>query len=383
MAEQPGMNDEQKRKEQEEKGKQEPTRMPGHFGRRFWHYARLLVTLGLVAAWAVVFITQRADWSVKKHIIFALPFAALVLLLTRLLLPHRYGRPDHWFHSFGQLVVAGVLILGAVTGWHLVDRRQDWPLGKHIVFAAPFILGVVMIVLFWVLMRRKDKLRKDFQADNPDDPNALENILIVYKLSNKALYYPTIIASLLMAWLLALDIGCNPKTLGGIWLAIFFANFLVEEYDVDLRVVLITLFGIAAVLLWVGYMEWMREFRQLFEKFAISLDAPAFLLIAIIFFLAILYSWFKGQFVYVAITPNDINIQTGITETGEQLGPQAYNTKVVAGDLLERLFLFGRIVITFRDTRRPPMDMLVWDIATKAKKLEKIRAVLLVDTQDQ
>ena len=291
--------------------------------------------------------------------------------------------PDAAWRKVIRVLLLLVVVLAVVTVWGLTFKahREDWPLGKHIVFAVPLILALLVVGLFAWVMRAKARFRTNWRQSNPDDPHC-RNLLIIFNLSNKALYFPTILTSLTLAVLLWLNIG-NPKTLGGIWLGVFFANFLVEEYDIDLKAILITLFAIAAVLLWVGYMDWMRQFSRFFEKFAITLDIAAYLLIAAVFAMAILYSVVKGAFHYVAVTPNYVNIQTGIAETGEQIGAQGFTTRVDAGDLLERLFRFGRIIITFRDTRRPPMNMLVWNIGAKTRKLEAIRATYVVDTQNQ
>ena len=101
-----------------------------------------------------------------------------------------------------------------------------------------------------------------------------------------------------------------------------------------------------------------------------------------IFIIAILYSILKGSFQYAEITPNYINIQTGLAETGEQLSREQFSTKIDAEDLIERLFGFGRLIVTFRDTRRPPMVFLIHNVGKKSAQLEGIRGTYLVDQQD-
>ena len=91
-------------------------------------------------------------------------------------------------------------------------------------------------------------------------------------------------------------------------------------------------------------------------------------------------SWIKGLFCYVAITPNYMNIQAGLTETAEQVSREDYTTRVDTGDFLERVMGFGRVIITFRDSRRMPMMLLVGGIGKKTQALETIRGKLTVDT---
>jgi hypothetical protein len=173
-----------------------------------------------------------------------------------------------------------------------------------------------------------------------------------------------------------------PALLGGVWLGVFFLNFLIEEYDIDLRALIIAVFVVAASFMWMSVMDWLPDFFRFFRRFGIQMDSTSYLLIASIFLFAVLYSVFKGTFQYVEITPNYINIQMGLAETGEQLSREQYSTRIEAEDLIERLLGFGRLIITFRDTRRPPMMFLVHGVGRKSAQLEGIRGTYLVDQQD-
>jgi hypothetical protein len=101
--------------------------------------------------------------------------------------------------------------------------------------------------------------------------------------------------------------------------------------------------------------------------------------IAAILLVAVAISWIRGLFYYVALTPNYMNVQTGPTESGEQVSREGYGTRIDTGDFLERLLGFGRIMITFNDRRRPPIICLVARIGKKANKLEALRGKLAVD----
>jgi len=275
-----------------------------------------------------------------------------------------------------------------VTLWYRAVRQhfEAWGWGKTLFFSIPFALALVVAFLLHKVMRVRDAIEEDWFRTNPDDPEC-ENVLVVFNLSKKVLYFATILASLVMALLIYLHqehvLTVNQRLLGGIWLAIFFLNFLVEEYEVDLMAVVVGLAVILATVVWVAYMGWMKEFIDFFENFGVSIDSTGYLLIAAVFALAILYSIVKGAFYYVAITPNDINVQTGLTESGRQINRDAFTTTVDTGDLMERMFGFGRIIVTFRDPGFKPLEMLVWNIKGKAKKLEAIRATYVVDNQQR
>jgi hypothetical protein len=221
-----------------------------------------------------------------------------------------------------------------------------------------------------------------------DDPD-IKEWLIVYNWSRKVFYVWTILASIvaciLMAWLWdesspnSEKIKETARIIGGVWLAIFFLNYLVDEYELNLKIILIFVLFVGALVLWLVLMGWLESFGRIFAKLNIILNAWAYLLLAVIFSLGIVTSWLKGLFYYVAITPNYMNIRAGPTETGEQVRSEYFATRIDTGDFLERALGFGRIIITFADQHRPPLTLLVGRIGKKSGTLESIRGVTAVD----
>ncbi|HRR79321.1 MAG TPA: hypothetical protein P5532_13050 [Planctomycetota bacterium] len=288
-----------------------------------------------------------------------------------------------------ETVLPLLALVCVVGGWASVapGRMGQWGAVKTVIFSIPFVLALVLVGIFAHALGAWRRIRRDWVRNNPDDPTC-KNLLMVYDLSRKALYFPTIVTSVVMSVLMFLKqrwglLGdVEPTLLGGIWLGVFFVNFLVEEYDIDLRALIITVVVLAGAFMWVAVMNWIPEFFRFFERFGIAIDAAGYALIASVFILAILYSVFKGTFHYVEITPNYLNIQMGLAETGEQLSREQYSTRIEAEDLIERLLGFGRLIITFRDTRRAPMVFLVHGVGRKAAQLEGIRGTYLVDQQD-
>jgi hypothetical protein len=173
--------------------------------------------------------------------------------------------------------------------------------------------------------------------------------------------------------------GISPKLVGGIWFAIFVLNFLIEEYNISIKILILGIVGIGFLLLWLHLLGWVTGFLGLFKHLAFSISGTGYLLIALIGLLTVFVSWFRGLFYYAAITPNYLNLQVGPTEAGEQIGREDYNTKVDTGDFLERVLGFGRISITFKDNTRPPLTLLVWRVDRKAEMLERVRAKFAVD----
>ena len=256
-----------------------------------------------------------------------------------------------------------------------------WTWQKTAVFCVPFVLvGIALAAMF--LLRKTLRTRVRIAAHLRDDPD-INEWLVVFGWSRKALYVPTIIASLI-CWLLMLlfeagHLGIDPGVLGGIWLAVFILNFLVDEYEMSIKVLMLLLLCAAVLFIWLAFLGRLGGFLSAFGAIRASMNSTVYLILAALFLLAVGIAWLKGLFYYVAITPNYLNIQIGPTETGEQVSREEYSTRIDTGDFLERMLGFGRIVITFSDQRRQPMLLLVGRIGRKAARLESIRGKLAVD----
>lgn len=262
----------------------------------------------------------------------------------------------------------------------------NWDWKMWVVFSIPFAL-LLAGFLALMLLRGTFRTRIGMAAQLKADPDMVE-WLVVFDWSRKVLYVPTIIASLIAAGLTCLrDHGVFPNMdmglVGGIWLAIFFLNFLIDEYVINLKVLIVTTLLVLAMLLWLDHLNWLKPFLHSFRHFGIQISSMGYLVLAGVFSLAVLISWIKGLFYYMAITPNYIGIQSGPTETGEQISREDYNTRIDTGDFLERLLGFGRLIVTFHDPRRAPLSLLVCGVGRKAKKLECIRGILAVERADR
>lgn len=257
---------------------------------------------------------------------------------------------------------------------------MDWTSNEMIaLYIAIAIAAGAAIACFVLRNTVRTRLRTEKQIR--EDPDVHE-WLVVFDWTPKILYVPTIAASVVAAGAMYILKSVDPGLIGGVWLAVFFLNYLVEEYEMSIKVLLIGLLCLGLLFLWLHLLGWVVPFLKLFKHLAISVSAAGFLLLAIIGMLTVFISWLKGLFFYVALTPNYMNIQEGPTETGEQISREDYNTRVDTGDFLERLFGFGRIVITFKDQKRIPLVLLVWNIKQKAQDLEALRASISIDTHN-
>jgi hypothetical protein len=268
-------------------------------------------------------------------------------------------------------------------------RTPFWATPKMIAFYV--IVGIAIIIAIgWFLLKSTGRTRLGMkQTLNLDEDLAGGEFLIVFNWSQKVLYLPTIIASfvatLFMYFLdpdptlpLSLEVVRMIEIVGGVWFAIFFFNFLIEEYNVRLMVIVLSLVSIGFLLLLLILFECMSSFFKLFRHLDVFISWKGYLLVGLIGLLTVIISWIKGLFYYVVITPNYLNIQEGLTETGKQIARRDFHTSVDTTDLAERLFGFGKIVVTFKQSEKEPMTLYVWRIGTKAKKLEEMGTKTIV-----
>ncbi len=259
----------------------------------------------------------------------------------------------------------------------------NWTASQYAVFSIPFVL-VAATALGFLLLRKTLRTRIRVGMQLRDDPD-INEWLIVFNWSRKVLYVPMILASIAGASvMLIIEKGVLPASpageiVGGIWLGLFILCFLIEEYEMSVKVLAIVVLFLLLMGLWLFVLERLGRFFEILGEISVSMSWMGFLFIAGVFSLGVAVSWLKGLFHYVAITPNYMNIQVGLTETGEQISREDYNTRVDTSDLLERILGFGRIIVTFRDSRRLPLMLLVGRIGRKAQTLESIRGKLAVD----
>jgi len=268
--------------------------------------------------------------------------------------------------------------------------EDKWSWTSNQMIALYIALGVIVAgVVAWLILRKTVRTRIAMERQLRQDPD-INDWLVIFGWTPKVLYVPTIVVAVLASLLMFMQesgwkifAGINPKTIGGIWFAVFFINFLIEEYHINIKILLLATLGIGFLLLWLHLLGWVGGFLRLFTSLAFSISGTGYLLITIIGLLTILISWLQGLFFYVAITPNFLNVQVGPTEAGEQIGREDYNTRVDTGDFLERLLGFGRIIITFKEKSRPPLTFLVWRVEPKAEMLEKVRGKFAIDQPQQ
>ena len=276
------------------------------------------------------------------------------------------------------------------------ESMWQWAWDKYVILAVPFALIALAALVFFLLrhtLRTRFRVAKQLELDQD-----INEWLVCFNWSRKVLYLPAIVMSFAGAFVMLLIEWSTPgaggammyqdvpaglrilaQVIGGLWVLAFLLSFLVDEYEMSVKILAILVLLILLLALWLHLLGWLRFTVHMLGRVSVSMSWQGFLFIGLLFSIGIVVSWIKGLFYYVAITPNYMNLQVGLTETGEQVSREDYSTRVDTGDFLERILGFGRIVVTFRDNRRLPMSLLVGRIGKKAALLESIRGKLAVD----
>ena len=261
--------------------------------------------------------------------------------------------------------------------------------GSNEMVAAYIAAGAVAAVgVAWIVMRKTVRTRVRTEREIRADTD-INDWLVIFNWTRKVLYLPTLAVSLVACIVMFLWnagwIGgeATPKIVGGIWFALFFLNFLVEEFEISVKIVVILALCALALMLWLHLLGWVGPFLAVFGRISVAMSPIAYLMVVLLGLLAVTVSWIRGLFYYVVFTPNYMNIQWGPTESGDHIGREDYNTHIDTEDVLERLMGFGRIVIIFKDQKRPPMTLLVWRIGRRAQLLEKVRGKFAIDLSAQ
>ena len=143
----------------------------------------------------------------------------------------------------------GLIIILLVLAFFLLPRPSEiqWFSNKMIaIYIAIGIIGGGELAIF--LFRKPLRTRLRMQKVIRDDPD-INDWLVIFEWTQKILYVPTIVASFIAAVLSCFD-GIPAPAIGGLWFAVFFLNFLIEEYNISIKILLITIVSVGFFLLW-------------------------------------------------------------------------------------------------------------------------------------
>ncbi|HRY60809.1 MAG TPA: hypothetical protein P5266_01340, partial [Candidatus Fermentibacter sp.] len=155
---------------------------------------------------------------------------------------------------------------------------------RLIVILAP-VLMLALLVGAWLLMRRTMRTRIEMDSQLKKD-SEISEWLVIFGWTSKIIYAPTVILSLLFFGLSFIP-GIHLGTLGAVWLAVFLFNFIIEEYEVGMKELLIFLLAGVALFVWLYLIGVLSDIVETLGEVDARMNGFAYLAFALIFLFAI------------------------------------------------------------------------------------------------
>ena len=161
-------------------------------------------------------------------------------------------------------------------------------------------------------------------------------------------------------------------------------NVLMMRWEMNVSSIIGSLALLAMLVLWLFVLGFAASFFRIFEVFRVSMSIGVYIWWPVVWMVLVGVSVFKGLFHYYSIGPENLDVQEGITETGENFRREDFTFTYYSKDIIERLFNLGYIVLklkggsTFRDgstIRR----VFVWKYSAVVRKLDTIKTLRNVE----
>ena len=295
----------------------------------------------------------------------------------------REGKKRKRFNPKPLTYALCVLVLGVLawlTWLALATMRQSpdfsWKCSEAV--AVYFGAGILAFaILAFILLMRRATTRWQMEIRLSDEH---ESWLVVFNWTKKILHVPTIMWSLPAA-LIVWYFPAKSEIVGLSWFCVWLFCHTIEDYDFSFAVsiaigasmflfIVLTVFG--------GVLDDIYGYAKLISIFA----SPALYLgVGLAYLTSILISYIRGLFHYVAITPNQMIIQSTIGEDGETIQRRKYDAKVeAANDVVEwYMYNVGTLKIWFHEGRREPMSFYVSGIRKKSRWLFDVLEVTSIE----
>jgi len=260
------------------------------------------------------------------------------------------------------------------------DSKFRWDCPQAIALYFGVGITVSAILAFMALMRRATtRWEMEIRLHKEHD-----SWLVVFNWTMKILHVPTIICSILAALIVWRLPSESPyiEVVGATWFCVWLFCHTIEDYDFSLAVSLAIAVSIILFLvltLFGNVLGTIADYARLISIFG----SPAlYLCIGIAYMISILISYIRGLFYYVAITPNQMIIQSKIGEDGETIQRRKYDAKIEAStDVIEWLvYNVGSLKMWFHEGSREPISFYVSGIRKKSAWLLDVLEVTSVET---
>lgn len=173
--------------------------------------------------------------------------------------------------------------------------------------------------------------------------------------------------------------------LGGFTFGFFCLNAAVVIFKLTptrVLVLFLAIGGFCLILLLMGVDIFLNFFEK-FKHLGIKVDPLGYLLMAYVGFFFLRLVWIAGLFEYIAMSPNRLDIQRGLSESERGIQRKDFRVSIDTEDVILRLFKIGRIIISFPLSDRLPMSYLVTRIDKKSRYATEAASVISISKGEQ
>lgn len=281
-----------------------------------------------------------------------------------------------------SLSVALLAINGLWT-WAIISTMREsgnfsWNDPRVIaLYFASGIITLCLLALIFLLKRAKTRWEVEDRLRRSED---IHDWMVFFSWTKKLIHVPTIIAGFAAA--IVIQFYPESKNLvGGIWFFIWLMCYTVEESDIGLSTALVafvTILLLAVLSVFGGVYD---DIPNLVKDLKFNASSALYVGTSVVYLTAIVLSYIKGLFYYVALEPNQMIIQTKIGEDSAAFHRTEYDVRIeTTVDIIEWfVYHTGTVKIQFRNGKRPPLECYVGKIGTKARYLANVLGVMAID----
>ena len=173
--------------------------------------------------------------------------------------------------------------------------------------------------------------------------------------------------------------------LGGFTFGFFCLNAAVVIFKLTptrVLVLFLAIGGFCLILLLMGVDIFLNFFEK-FKHLGVKVDPLGYLLMAYVGFFFLRLIWIAGLFEYIAMSPNRLDIQRGLSESERGIQRKDFRVSIDTEDVILRLVKIGRIIISFPLSDRLPMSYLVTRIDKKSRYATEAASVISIAKGEQ
>ncbi len=259
-------------------------------------------------------------------------------------------------------------------------RNEDFFWFSNTMISNYVIIGLTIAAAVTMLFFKKTRsIQTRIDKDNQLRQNPKIPVwLTMYDWGWPILFVPTMLFMLLFGIIgLLVDVilpnsSANPmihSVMGGAILCIGFINAIVAIIKLKPGV----LFGIITsllVILVIGLLQspsGVVSFFKGIRHIGVKIEPVGYLLLAYGWFFILRLIWVKSLFYYQAITPNRLDEQHGLSESGKGIPRKNWDIEIDTDDVILRFFDIGIIIVFFHEMDKKPIINVVHKIDKKAQ----------------